>query len=142
MTLQAGILVVILFTHKGFQRPRRKRLKKLGSRSLSWIYRTKNFLMTKKKLPFILRNLRKQWFLAYSRVTPQVLYDSLVDNNPLLSNEMTFITVSRKIHLQQLFLLLFSNVKRKKYFFQFWQSHDLICIIRLWRFHNFSHCER
>ena len=105
MTLQAGILVVILFTHKGFQRPRRKRLKKLGSRSLSWIYRTKNFLMTKKKLPFILRNLRKQWFLAYSRVTPQVLYDSLVDNNPLLSNsnEMTFITVSRKIHLLPLF---------------------------------------
>ena len=139
--------MLILFTHKGFQRPRRKRLKKkkkLGSRSLGWIYWTKNFLMTKKKLPFILRNLRKQWFLAYSRVTPQVLYDSLVDNNPLLSNsnEMTFITVSRKIHLQQLFLLLFSNVKRKKYFFQFWQSHDLICIIRLWRFHNFSHCER
>ena len=106
MTVQAGILVVILFTHKGFQRPRRKRLKKLGSRSLGWIYRTKNFLMTKKKLPFILRNLRKQWFLAYSRVTPQVLlYDSLVDNNPLLSNEMTFITVSRKIHLLQLFYI-------------------------------------
>ena len=142
MTLQAGILVVILFTHKGFQRPRRKRLKKLGSRSLGWIYRTKNFLMTKKKLPFILRNLRKQWFLAYSRVTPQVLYDSLVDNNPLLSNEMTFIYGFTENTFTATFLLLFFNVKRKKYFFQFWQSHDLICIIRLWRFHNFSHCER
>ena len=116
MTLQAGILVVILFTHKGFQRPRRKRLKKLGSRSIGWIYRTKNFLMTKKKLPFILRNLRKQWFLAYSRVTPQVLYDSLVDNNPLLSNEMTFITVSRKIHLLQLFYIILQSEAQKVLF--------------------------
>ena len=49
MTLQAGILVVILFTHKGFQRPRRKRLKKLGSRSLGWIYEIKKLFNDKKE---------------------------------------------------------------------------------------------